>query len=45
MFVVAILAAILDVWTSFAIETYPLMFSGWQNMCVDKSTFLSELKN
>ena len=32
MFVVAILAAILVLWTSFAIKTYPLIFPEGQNV-------------
>ena len=40
--VVAALAAILDLQTSFSIETSPLVFTGGQNMR-EKITFLSEL--
>ena len=44
-FVLAILAAILDLWTSFAIETYPLIFPWWLNVCRQEVHFFRELKN
>ena len=46
MFVVATLAAILDMQISFAIETSPLLLFGGENMRArpHESTFLCELK-